>query len=160
MWNCIHSHYFCRLAWFTLSGRVNRHSTKYWFSENGRVVHEVPLYDLKCWSLVCSECSQNQMSMLLEETNSSCSFWWVLTSFCRELREGEKCTVTVCRTVLWLTQLTSWCLTHCGFLKLQMWIHAIIMFEGQRNVECTLPYHRLCKICNIIFKGKLVIFKN
>jgi len=57
MWNCIHSRYFCRLAWFTLNGHVNRHSTKYWFSENGLVVHEVPLHDLKCWSLVCSECT-------------------------------------------------------------------------------------------------------
>jgi hypothetical protein len=64
MWNCIHSRYFCRLAWFTLSGHVNRCSNKYWHSENGLVVHEVPLHDFKCWSLVCGECSQNQGAMV------------------------------------------------------------------------------------------------
>jgi len=75
MWNCIHSHYFCRLAWFTLNGHGNMHSNKYWCSENGPVVHEVPLHDFKYWSLVYSECSQNQGSMLLQEMSSFFSVW-------------------------------------------------------------------------------------
>ena len=69
MYNYIHSYYFCRLARFTLNGHVNRHSNKYWFSENVLVVHEVPLHEFKFWSLVCGECSQNQGAMLLEETS-------------------------------------------------------------------------------------------
>jgi hypothetical protein len=69
MWICVSAHYFCRLAWFTLNGHVNRHSNKYWYSENALVVHDVPLLDLKYWSLVCGECSQNQWAMLLEETS-------------------------------------------------------------------------------------------
>jgi hypothetical protein len=104
----------------------------------------------------------------------------VSSDICREIKEEEKCTVTSCRKVLWPTHQTSWRLTHCGFLKLQMWIHAIIMIwyifvncnwvdtrwqqysmcEGQWNTEFVLTYHTLGKIWNIIFKRKLVIFQN
>ena len=49
----------------------------------------------------------NSRCQAFEETNSFYSVWWVLTSFCRELREEEKCTVTSCRTVIWSTQQTS-----------------------------------------------------
>jgi hypothetical protein len=48
--------------------REMSHSNKYWCSENALVVHEVPLHDLKCWSLVCSECSENQVALLFERS--------------------------------------------------------------------------------------------
>ena len=82
-------------------------------------------------------------AMPLEETSYFYSVWWVLTSFCREIREERKCTVTSCRKVLCPTLQTSWWLTHCDFLKLQMSISAIIMCEGQRNMEFVLIYHSL-----------------
>jgi hypothetical protein len=75
MWNCIHPHYFCRLVWFMLNGPVNRNSNKYWCSENAIVVHRVPLHDLKCWSLVCGECSRNQGAMILQEAGYFYSVW-------------------------------------------------------------------------------------
>jgi hypothetical protein len=78
--------------------------------------------------------------MLIEETSYFYSVWWVLTSFSREIREEEKCTLTSRRKVLWPTHLTSRWLTHCGFLTLQMWIHAVIMCEEQGNIVCiSLP---------------------
>ena len=145
MCNCIHSHYFCRLARFTLNGCVNMHSNKYWCSENGLLVCEVPLHDFKCWSLVCGDCSQYQGAMLLKETSYFYSVWWVLTSFGTEIREEEKCTFTSCWKVLWPTHRTSWWLTHCGLLKLPMYIHAIIMCERQWNIEFIFSYKVLYK---------------
>lgn len=73
---------------FTLTGRVNRHINKYW-CRNALVVHEVLLHDYKCWCLVCGECSQNQWAVLLEEMSNFYSVWWVLTSFCKEIRDEE-----------------------------------------------------------------------
>jgi hypothetical protein len=51
-----------------------------------------------------------------EETSYFYGVWWVLTSFCREIREEEKCTVTSCRKECALAHTSNLLMTHTLWL--------------------------------------------